>query len=109
MSRKVHDLDDELQRFEKRLPRFMARAVAWLRKPSSRYVRLPAALLLVAGGFVGFLPILGFWMIPLGLVLVAQDVPFLRPPMARLLAWIDRKWPAKSDSAETAGERASPR
>ena len=51
------------------------------------------------GGFVGFLPILGFWMAPLGLVLVAQDVPFLRPPMARMLAWIDGKWPARKDDA----------
>jgi hypothetical protein len=42
-------------------------------------------------------------MIPLGLVLVAQDVPFLRPPMARLLAWINDKWPSQKAS----GSRAS--
>jgi hypothetical protein len=53
------------------------------------------AVLLTAGGVVGFLPILGFWMIPLGLILVAQDIPFLRPPLARLFAWIDRQWPAR--------------
>jgi hypothetical protein len=92
------DLDRELDRFVKRLPRSVARVVDWLRGPSSAYVRVPAAILLIGGGTIGFLPILGFWMIPLGLVLLAQDVPFLRPPMARLLAWIARKWPAKQES-----------
>jgi hypothetical protein len=52
-------------------------------------------VLLIVGGIVGFLPLLGFWMIPLGLALIAQDIPFLRPPLARFLAWIDRKWPAR--------------
>jgi hypothetical protein len=32
-------------------------------------------------------------MAPLGLALMAEDVPFLRPPMARLFAWINRKLP----------------
>jgi len=35
-------------------------------------------LLLVFGGILGFLPILGFWMIPLGLALLATDIPPLR-------------------------------
>ena len=92
-------LDRELDRFSQRLPSWMTRFVGWVRKPSSRFLRIPLAVLLIGGGFVGFLPVLGFWMIPLGLVLVAQDVPFMRPPLARLLAWIDRKWPAKKQSA----------
>ena len=35
-------------------------------------------LLFVAGGIFGFLPVLGFWMVPVGLVLIALDVPPLR-------------------------------
>ena len=35
-------------------------------------------LVMVAAGFVGFLPILGFWMAPLGVVLIATDIPPLR-------------------------------
>ena len=31
-------------------------------------------------------------MLPLGLVLFAQDVPMLQKPMARMLGWIERKW-----------------
>ena len=35
-------------------------------------LRLPLGLLLIAGGFLGFLPILGFWMIPLGLLILVS-------------------------------------
>jgi hypothetical protein len=31
-------------------------------------------------------------MLPLGLILIAQDVPFLAAPLARLLAWVERRW-----------------
>jgi hypothetical protein len=50
------------------------------------------AILLIAGGFFSFLPILGLWMLPLGLVLFAQDVPMLQGPTAKMLGWIERKW-----------------
>ncbi len=86
------DLDHQFERLEKKLPGRMGRFVRWLREPSSRWVRIPAAILLIAAGFVGFLPILGFWMIPLGLVLIAQDIPFVRKPIARLIAWLMTRW-----------------
>jgi hypothetical protein len=31
-------------------------------------------------------------MLPLGLVLFAQDVPPLQKPMAQGLGWVERKW-----------------
>ena len=37
------------------------------------------------------LPGLGFWMLLLGLLLIAYDVPFLRRPMARLTIWATRE------------------
>jgi hypothetical protein len=86
------DLDEQLKRLEKRLPRRLARIVDWLRRPSSRRYRVPAAIILIIGGLVGFLPIVGLWMIPLGLILIAEDVPALRPPLARLFAWVERKF-----------------
>jgi hypothetical protein len=30
-------------------------------------------------------------MVPLGLAVLAQDVPVIRPPLARAVAWINRK------------------
>lgn len=74
------------------MPPWLARLFAWLRRPSSRYVRIPVAVLLVFGGFLSFLPVLGLWMLPLGLILIAQDVPFLAAPLARMLAWAERRW-----------------
>jgi hypothetical protein len=47
-----------------------------------RPVRLPLALLLIFGGLVSFLPVLGVWMLPLGLLLLAVDLPFLRGPIS---------------------------
>lgn len=66
--------------------------VHWLREPSSRYVRVPLSLFLILGGILSFLPVLGIWMLPLGLLLIAQDVPFLQPPLANALGWIERKF-----------------
>lgn len=95
MSGKTHyDLDGELLLFEQKLPRVFARLIDWVRRPTSRLVRLPVGGLLVLGGVFGFLPVLGFWMLPLGLILIARDVPALEPPLARLFAWINRNWPS---------------
>jgi hypothetical protein len=87
------DLDEKLDRFERKLPDRVARFVRWARRPTARAVRLPLGFGLIVVGAFGFLPLIGFWMIPLGLVLVAQDVPFLRPPLARFIGWAERKWP----------------
>ena len=56
------ELDRHFAWFEARLPPRPAKFVRWLRKPSSRLVRIPLALLLVLGGVFSFLPILGLWM-----------------------------------------------
>ena len=86
------ELDRHFAWFEDKLPPGPARFIGWLRKPSSRWVRIPLAVLLILGGIFSFLPVLGLWMLPLGLLLFAQDVPFLQGPLARLLAWVERKW-----------------
>jgi hypothetical protein len=86
------ELDRHFAWFEAKLPPTPARFVSWLRKPSSKLVRIPLAVLLVGGGIFSFLPVLGLWMLPLGLVLIAQDVPVLEKPTARALGWVERKW-----------------
>jgi len=89
------ELDRHFAWFEGRLPPGPARFVGWLRRPSSRLVRIPLAILLILGGIFSILPVLGLWMLPLGLVLFAQDVPVLQKPIARALGWIERKWIAR--------------
>jgi hypothetical protein len=92
------EIDRHFAWFEAKLPPRPAKFVGWLRKPSSKLVRIPLAILLVIGGVFGFLPVLGLWMLPLGLILIAQDVPFLQKPTAQLLGWMERQWIARERS-----------
>lgn len=48
-------------------------------------VRSLLGVVLIAAGLLGFLPILGFWMIPLGLFFIALDIPALRRRVRRRL------------------------
>lgn len=55
-------------------------------------VRSLLGIVLIAAGLVGFLPVLGFWMIPLGLFFIALEVPVLRRRVRRqLLRWRTRR------------------
>jgi len=90
--RRNDQLHIELDRLQGMLPRWAARTLHRARRPSAVWVRMPSAVLLIGGGFLGFLPILGFWMLPLGLALLAIDLPFLRPPLARVLGFVNRKF-----------------
>ncbi|MEI4480693.1 MULTISPECIES: hypothetical protein [unclassified Phyllobacterium] len=49
---------------------------------------------LVAGGILGFLPVLGFWMVPLGLVVLSQDSAIVRRKRRQLEVKILRRWKA---------------
>jgi hypothetical protein len=85
-------LDRRFDRLEKELPESASGFLRWLRDPSSRRVRIPAGILLIVGGVFGVLPVLGLWMVPLGALLLAQDVPFLKRPVGRSLVWLERQW-----------------
>jgi hypothetical protein len=89
------EIDRHFASIQAMLPDRPARLVGWLRKPSSKLVRIPLAILLVFGGIFSILPVLGLWMLPLGLLLIAQDVPLLQKPTAQLLGWVERKWEAR--------------
>jgi hypothetical protein len=101
------ELDQHFAWFEGKLPPKLARFVAWLRKPSSRLARIPLAILFIVGGVFSFLPVLGLWMLPLGLLLVAQDVPALQKPMSRMLGWIKRKWEARTERLDSSNGQKS--
>jgi len=72
------------------------RKVDWRRKIRPLYaygkkvppvLRSLLGLVLICLGILGFLPILGFWMVPLGALFIALDVPPLRRRVER---WLDR-------------------
>jgi len=91
-----HDdsLEEAFQRLGAMLPRPGARALRWVHDPKSRFVRLPLGILCIIASFFWFLPVIGVEYLPIGLLLIAQDVPFLRRPvgrfMLRLLDAVDR-------------------
>jgi hypothetical protein len=65
----------------------LRRGVMWGQKNVPPGARSVLGILLICGGILGFLPILGFWMIPLGATFIALDIPPLR---RRLIAWLER-------------------
>lgn len=79
-------------RIERAVPEPVARLFASLRAPGAMLVRVPLALLLILGGIFSILPVLGLWMLPLGLLLLAIDVPVLRGPLAALIIRVRRWW-----------------
>ena len=60
------------------------------RLPQSRLLRMGLGGGLVVGGILGFLPVLGFWMIPLGLLVLSHDLPMVRRWRRRLSVRIGR-------------------
>jgi hypothetical protein len=62
-----------------------------LRLPQSRPIRVILGLALIIGGVLGFLPVLGFWMIPLGLLVLSVDMPIVRRWRRRLEIWWGRR------------------
>ena len=68
----------------RRVPISVSQSIRWLRKPSSFAVRLVVALLLILGGIFSFLPVLGLWMLPLGLLFIAQGAHIAKAPRQRV-------------------------
>jgi hypothetical protein len=84
-------INRQFDRIERKIPA-TAKLLEWLRRPATRIVRIPIGVLLIVGGVFSFLPILGIWMLPLGLLLLALDFAFLRTPIAGAIVRGTRKW-----------------
>jgi hypothetical protein len=76
-----HRFDRQFKALARAFPR-LQKPINWLRAPGGMLIRIPIAILLILGGFLAILPIFGLWMIPLGLLLLAVDVTWLRGPVA---------------------------
>ena len=60
--------------------------------PGNRIARISIGIVLVLLGLVGFLPILGFWMVPLGLIILSADIPLVRRLNRRVSVAASRWW-----------------
>lgn len=98
--------DLRLDKLVHRLPPRVGDTVTYLLKPSSRWVRIPSGALLVVGGVFSFLPVLGIWMLPLGLALLAEDVPALRSSRSKVFDWIERKKPQWLDPSAAKNDQS---
>lgn len=49
--------------------------------------RIAIGVLFIILGFLGFLPVLGFWMIPLGVAILAYDIPYVRLLRQKFMQW----------------------
>lgn len=68
-----------------------------IKLPTSRLIRIPTGVLLIFFGILGFLPVVGFWMIPLGLIILSVDIPAVRrwrrKMTVKLGIWLKRHYP----------------
>lgn len=81
------------RRFDRQLDR-LAQHSPWLRRlrqPRWTVLRVLTGLLLICGGFLAILPVFGLWMIPLGLALLAIDIPALQGPVTAVIIR-GRRW-----------------
>lgn len=65
--------------------------------PSNIILRVGLGLFMIIGGVFSFLPILGAWMLPLGLLILSIDFPpvrrFRRIATVKGIGLIKRRWP----------------
>ncbi len=90
---RIADFHEEMDRFQNHIPSLIGRNLNRLRGERAIWVRVPTGVALVGGGVLGFLPlpIVSIWMLPVGLALLAHDIPTMRAPMARFLRFTNRK------------------
>ena len=69
--------------------------------PASRPLRIGLGIGLLIGGMLGFLPILGFWMIPLGLLVLSIDIAPVRRFRRRTEVHLGRRRQRRQKQKET--------
>lgn len=84
MTRRERRFHRQFQALERLIPQLRG-PLYHLRRGSWFPIRFPIALLLTVGGLFWFLPVLGLWMLPVGLLLLAVDLPKLRGPISVLV------------------------
>ena len=63
-----------------------------IRIPGRKSGRVALGIALVLGGTLGFLPVVGFWMLPLGILVLAHDFRSVRRWRRKLLLrWAGRR------------------
>ena len=85
------DFHEEINRLQNHIPSWVAEKLERFRGERALWVRVWAGVGLVGAWCFLPLPIVGLWMLPVGLVLLAHDIPMMRKPMARVLHFTNGK------------------
>ena len=75
------------------LPGWLESFVQWLRQPKLIWLRAILGVVFMLGSVLSILPVFGMWMLPLGIVLIAQDIAPLRRQVYRLINWTAARKP----------------
>jgi hypothetical protein len=86
------DLDRAFAALERQVSERVARVIRWVRDPNKRRIRLAIGAFCIVLSFFWWLPVIGIELLPIGLLLIAIDVPFLRRPVGLSLLWMVGKW-----------------
>ncbi|TNE39906.1 MAG: hypothetical protein EP347_04345 [Alphaproteobacteria bacterium] len=71
--------------------------------PSSRPVRLSLGGFFVLFGTFGFLPVVGFWMIPVGMLILSYDIPWVRRKRRQIEVWWGRRQQKRAEARGQGG------
>lgn len=66
--------------------------------PGPPLLRIVVGVALIIGGVLGFLPVLGFWMLPLGVLVLSVDLHPVRRVRRRIEVWWGRRQQRKRDA-----------
>src|SRR5215470_16015818 len=102
---RIPDFHEEMNRFQNHIPTWVGHNLNRLRGKRAIWVRvLTGVALIVAWGFFA-LSVVGLWMLPVVLVLLAHEIPTVRAPIARLLHFINGKIEKRKSCAMSALSR----
>ena len=59
--------------------------------PQSRLLRISIGVALIFFGILGFLPVLGFWMVPLGILVLSYEFAAVRRFRRRISVWWEKR------------------
>ena len=78
--------------------------------PGNRIIRVSLGVLLVILGlFFGFLPVLGYWMVPVGFIILATDIPPIRRFNRRVTVAVVGWWNNRRSHEERKAARREPK
>jgi hypothetical protein len=97
------NFDQEMDRLQGQIPDWAGRNLKRLRQPRAVWVRVPTGIALTGGGLLSFLPVLGIWMLPVGLALLAHDVRVMRKPVAHVRFCTKQTWQSRQSNVRSRG------